>query len=45
MPEWAACLEMAGGNPLTAKQIYEELDAEWWYRWHTWRNEIAEAKK
>jgi hypothetical protein len=35
---------MASGNPLLAKDIYEKLDAEWYYRWLTWKSEHVKAK-
>jgi hypothetical protein len=35
---------MAGGNPILAKQIFNELDAEWFMRWAIWRKMTREAK-
>jgi hypothetical protein len=40
-PEWVFCLEMAKGDPLRAREIYNELDAEWWFRWKAWKSELA----
>jgi len=27
---------MANGDPLRAKEIYEQIDARWWHYWMTW---------
>jgi len=35
---------MAKGDPLRAKEIYNELDEEWFMRWLAWRKETRKAK-
>lgn len=30
---WVLVLEAAGGNPLIAQQMENELTEEWWDRW------------
>ena len=34
---------MAKGNPLQAKTIFEELDAEWWHHWSDWNSAKVKA--
>lgn len=41
---WTNCLDMAHGDPLRAKEIYETLDETWWERWIVWHNEKHKAK-
>lgn len=36
---------MADGDPLRAKELFEELDAEWFNRWVVWKKETNEASK
>jgi hypothetical protein len=43
-PEWAICLDMAQGDPLRAKEIYEKLDRRWFMRWAVWIKEKRDAK-
>jgi hypothetical protein len=43
-PEWAMALDMAHGDPLRAKEIYESLNEEWTRRWLIWRKETHDAK-
>jgi hypothetical protein len=38
LPAWYYCLEMAGGDPLKAAQIEEEITEEWWERYFKWRD-------
>jgi hypothetical protein len=35
---------MASGNPLLAKEIYNQIDAEWFERWAVWKAERRKAK-
>jgi len=35
---------MANGDPLRAREIYEELDEEWYHYWIAWRNARAGKK-
>jgi predicted transcriptional regulator len=35
---------MAHGDPLRAKEIFENLDGEWFFRWIAWRNEKKRGK-
>jgi len=35
---------MASGDPLRAKQIYNEIDAEWFYRYITWKSEKIKTR-
>lgn len=43
-PEWAMALDMAHGDPLRAKEIFETLDAEWFGYWAVWMSERRKAK-
>jgi len=43
-PEWAMALDMAHGDPLRAKQIYDNLDELWFNCWLIWRKETRDAK-
>jgi hypothetical protein len=43
-PIHALCLDMAHGDPLRAKEIYNEIDEEW-FKWYlVWRAETHKAK-
>jgi hypothetical protein len=42
-PEWAMALDMARGDPLRAKEIFENIDEEWTLRWSVWRDETRKA--
>lgn len=44
-PVWAVCLDMADGNPLIARDIFDNLDAEWFFRHQAWTRAHNEAKK
>jgi hypothetical protein len=35
---------MAHGNPLLAKDIFDQIDAEWFDRWLVWTGERRKAK-
>lgn len=43
-PEWAMALDMAHGDPLRAKEIFETLDAEWFNYWLVWMSEKRKTK-
>jgi len=43
-PVWALCLDMAKGDPLRAKEIFETIDEEWFQRTLVWRKETHAAK-
>jgi len=43
-PGWMICLMMANGDPLRAKQIFDENDATWHNRWIAFQNEMQERK-
>jgi len=38
------CLDMASGNPLLAKEIYQRIDKVWFHRWLVWKAERSNAK-
>lgn len=35
---------MANGDPLRAKEIYQQIDEEWFMRWSVWKTEKAKTK-
>lgn len=39
------CLDIAGGDPLRAKEIFDQVDAEWWRRTLAYRKAHADAAK
>lgn len=38
-------LELTDGDPLRARDLFEEIDAEWWYRAWAWREERNKAQE
>ncbi len=44
-PLWALVLEAAGMDPLRAQVIEDQVSAEWWMRYVTYRRAEAQAAK
>ena len=45
VPSWVVILEAAGGDPLRAQEIENEVTQRWWERWVVVRKAKAQAAK
>ena len=45
VPPWVAILEAAGGDPLRAQEIEDEISQDWWERWSLWNKLKAQGQK
>ena len=45
VPEWVLALDAANGDPLRAREIFEQVDERWWTYHMIYREAQADAQK
>ena len=45
VPSWVVILEAAGGDPLRAQEIENEVNQLWYERWSLWNKLKSQAAK